>query len=42
MDNICEYGYGLCTAPDTQCPYWQDTFCELDKWKVETEKKAMK
>lgn len=30
MSMSCEYGYGLCTAPDTQCPHWQGTFCELD------------
>lgn len=27
----CGYGYGHCTAPDTQCPHWQGTFCELDQ-----------
>ena len=27
---ICEYGHGRCTAPDTNCPHWQSTFCELD------------
>lgn len=26
----CNYGYGYCTAPDIDCPHWQDTFCELD------------
>lgn len=26
----CDYGYGHCTAPDTKCPHWQGTFCELD------------
>ena len=26
----CNYGYGYCTAPDTTCPHWQVTFCELD------------
>lgn len=26
----CEYGHGKCKAPDTQCPHWQGTFCELD------------
>ena len=26
----CEYGYGECKAPETQCSYWQGTFCELD------------
>lgn len=30
MDNSCDYGYGPCTAPDTLCPHWQGTFCELD------------
>jgi len=28
---ICEYGHGRCTAPDTSCPHWQGTFCDLDK-----------
>ena len=27
----CGYGYGECKAPDTQCPHWQGTFCELDQ-----------
>ena len=27
---FCDYGYGYCTAPDTTCPHWQGTFCELD------------
>ena len=27
---MCEYGYGRCTAPDTNCPHWIGTFCELD------------
>ena len=26
----CGYGHGECKAPDTQCPHWQGTFCELD------------
>lgn len=26
---FCRYGY--CTAPDTTCPHWQGTFCELDR-----------
>lgn len=30
MFNKCNYGYGYCTAPDTICPHWQGTFCELD------------
>lgn len=25
----CGYGYGEYKAPDTQCPHWQETFCEL-------------
>ena len=29
MSNKCDYGYGYCTAPDTICPHWQGTFCEL-------------
>ena len=33
----CEYGHGECKAPDTQCPYWQGTFCELDKEAEEQE-----
>ena len=31
MSSKCIYGYGYCTAPDTSCPHWQSTFCELDK-----------
>ena len=31
----CEYGYGPCTAPDTQCPHWQSTFCDLDNAKAQ-------
>lgn len=27
----CEYGHGLCKAPETQCPHWQGIFCELDE-----------
>lgn len=32
MINIpfCDHGHGSCTAPDTDCPHWQGTFCELD------------
>lgn len=26
---MCKYGHGCCTAPDTICPHWQGTFCEL-------------
>ena len=26
----CGYGHGECKAPDTQCPHWKGTFCELD------------
>ena len=25
----CEYGHGLCKAPDGECPHWQGIFCEL-------------
>lgn len=28
---MCEWGYGLCTAPNTDCPHWIGTYCELDK-----------
>lgn len=29
---MCSYKDGAkCTAPDTDCPYWQGTFCELDE-----------
>lgn len=28
---LCDYGYGHCIAPDTKCPHWQSTFCELDE-----------
>lgn len=31
---LCDYGHGYCTAPDTICPHWQGTFCELD-WSLE-------
>ena len=31
----CEYGYGPCIAPDTQCPHWQGTFCDLDNAKAQ-------
>ena len=27
---MCKWGHGRCTAPDTQCPHWIGTFCELD------------
>lgn len=27
---LCPYGYGICTAPKTECPHWQGTFCQLD------------
>ena len=33
----CGYGHGECKAPDTQCPHWQGTFCELDKEAEEQE-----
>ena len=34
-----EHGYGRCTAPDTNCPHWIGTFCELDlMWKTATDK----
>lgn len=26
----CEYGHGHCTAPDTKCIHWMETFCEYD------------
>ena len=26
----CGYGHRECKAPDTQCPHWKGTFCELD------------
>lgn len=29
-DYICEYGHGICKAPDTNCPHWIGTYCELD------------
>lgn len=38
MSNSCDYGYGKCTAPDTLCPYWQGTFCELDAYYAKLEK----
>lgn len=27
---MCEWGHGLCTAPNTNCPHWIGTYCELD------------
>lgn len=30
----CEYGHGLCKAPETQCPHWQGTFCEMDVYEA--------
>lgn len=33
----CGYGHGECKAPETQCPHWQGTFCELDKEAEEQE-----
>lgn len=35
-DYRCPYHYGTCSAPDTICPYWNGTSCELDKWIVDT------
>ena len=26
----CGYGHGECKTPETQCPHWKGTFCELD------------
>ena len=34
MSTRCNHGYGYCTAPDTNCPHWQGTFCELDYSRV--------
>ena len=31
----CEYGYGPCTAPDTQCPHWKGIFCDLENAKAQ-------
>ncbi len=28
--SVCEYMGVRCTAPDTICPYWMGTYCELD------------
>lgn len=28
---VCKWGYGVCRAPDTICPHWIGTFCELDE-----------
>lgn len=27
---MCPYDHGICKAPDTTCPHWMGTFCELD------------
>lgn len=32
MSNRCEWGYGMCTAPDTDCQFWHGTFCEIDNF----------
>lgn len=34
--SICEYMGTVCTAPDTVCPHWIGTYCELDIWRIET------
>lgn len=31
---MCKWGHGICTAPDTICPHWIGTFCELDAEEV--------
>lgn len=28
----CEYDYGICTAPDTNCQFWHGTYCEIDRF----------
>ena len=30
MTEMCQYNYGKCTAPATECIHWMGTFCELD------------
>lgn len=35
VDYRCPYGYGLCEVPLKDCPHWQGTFCELDRWAVD-------
>lgn len=32
MSNRCEWGYGMCTAPDTDCQFWHGTFCKIDNF----------
>ena len=27
---VCEHDRGICHAPNTDCPHWMGTFCELD------------
>ncbi len=27
---MCEWGYGRCTASNTNCPHWIGAVCELD------------
>lgn len=29
-DRLCDFGFGVCTAPSSCCPHWMDTFCELE------------
>lgn len=30
MIKPCEYGDGACTAPDTNCQFWNGASCELN------------
>lgn len=29
---MCPFGYGKCTASDTNCPHWVGIFCELEEF----------
>lgn len=39
---FCEYGFGICSAPDTICPHWQGTFCELDSIELKIHENEIK
>ena len=30
FNDACKHGHGKCTAPNTNCPHWMGTFCEME------------
>lgn len=32
MNYRYEWGYGMCSALDTNCQLWNGTYCEMDKF----------